>query len=152
MKRIHGRIGIGPAIRRTVSVVAQYRRNYDRSIRLAASAMRIAENPAVPIALVRDPLKCLGNELRDLRPAWHVLNTGISEILSTGAPHVVPLKIRAGPSVDIADHVEVTLVDVDHLDGIFVGQCMWYRPSDARLFAVVHCALVMDVVQLRWPD
>ena len=56
--------------------------------------------------------------------------------------------IAGGPQIDIADHVEVVVVDVDDFHGVFIFQGVRDRPTDNLLFGKVDRAFVMGMVQL----
>ena len=42
--------------------------------------------------------------------------------------------IRSSAGIDVADHVEVVVIDVEHFLGVFVDRGMRHRPTDASDF------------------
>jgi hypothetical protein len=54
--------------------------------------------------------------------------------------------------VDIADHMEVVMVDIEHFGGFFVDECMRNRPTNYRALFEIDRTFVMHVVQLNRAD
>ena len=46
--------------------------------------------------------------------------------------------LGADPGVDIAHHVQVVMVDVDHFHRVFVGQRMRHRPADPMFVSLKY--------------
>ena len=66
--------------------------------------------------------------------------------------YALPLELRVAARVDVAHHVQVVMVDVDHFLGVFVAQRVRHRPADAADVFVVDRALVMSVMLLSRAD
>src|SRR5690606_32186744 len=64
----------------------------------------------------------------------------------------VGLQVGRGIRFDVAYHMEVIMVDVDHFNHLAVVQGMRNRITDDRLLAAVDRALVVSVVQLSRSD
>ena len=54
--------------------------------------------------------------------------------------------------IDIANHVEVVVVDVEDFDGILIHQGVWERPAHDFSLCVVDSTLVVSVVKLSRTD
>ena len=54
--------------------------------------------------------------------------------------------------INVADHVEVVVVDVDNFDRVLINQRVGERPTDNLSFGVVNRALVVSMVQLSRSD
>ena len=61
------------------------------------------------------------------------------------------LEIGQSAGVDIAHHMEVVMVDINHFSRIFVRHRMRQRPANALDFGIVNRALVVGVVLLHGP-
>ena len=62
------------------------------------------------------------------------------------------LKVRRRVRFDVADHMEVIMVDVDDLDDFAIIQRVRNRITNDRPLAAINRALVVSVMQLRWAD
>ncbi len=56
------------------------------------------------------------------------------------------------PGVDISDHVQVVVVNIDHLTSIFVAKRVRHWPANPANVLVVDRALVVSVMLLRRAD
>ena len=54
--------------------------------------------------------------------------------------------------IDVANHMEVIVVDVDNFNRVVVDQSVWEGPADNASFGVIDCAFVVSVVQLSGSD
>ena len=54
--------------------------------------------------------------------------------------------------IDVANHVEVIVVDVDDFNRVFIQSCVWDWPASNGTLGEVNGALVVSVVQLCWSD
>lgn len=62
------------------------------------------------------------------------------------------LIVRVQTRIDVADHVEVIVVDVDDFDGVFVLQLMRNRPANIGDFREVDRTLVVSMMELSGAD
>ena len=62
------------------------------------------------------------------------------------------LQIRGGVGIDVANHVEVVVVNVDHFDRFPIFQSVGHGVPDDGFFVKVNRALVVSVVQLCWSN
>src|SRR4051812_37731849 len=58
------------------------------------------------------------------------------------------LELRVAAGVDVSDHVQVVMVDVDDFFGLFIAKRVWHGPADAANVFVINRALVMSMVVL----
>ncbi len=59
--------------------------------------------------------------------------------------------IAAGADIDVSDHVEMVVVDIEDFLSLFGGGRVRNRPTDPRHFRVINRAFVMAVVELAGP-
>ena len=71
-------------------------------------------------------------------------------LLDLASTFALELRVRTG--VDVADHVQVVMVDVDDFFGLFVPQRVRHGPADAANVFVVDRAFVVSVMLLRRAD
>ena len=60
--------------------------------------------------------------------------------------------VRTWSAFHITHHVQVVVIDVNHLDRVLIFQQVRNRPPDKRPLGEVDRAFVVRVVLLRWSD
>ena len=97
-------------------------------------------------------IRCAG--CKQKKPRRETLTEALRDLaLPAGITPLRDLVIRGRwTEVDVTAHVEVVVVDVQHLLAVFVDQSVRERPADDLTLRVVSGALVVCMMELGWAN